>query len=577
MKNGFKIALFLICLNMFCAYSQSKFEVYYKIKETIYSIDEINTQSDFQKIISELQFDYSIGEKSTVRIMRYAKEKFYPFAINTPEKRKDPKVQKIISKYTAFCIKQFKLSFFNDEYCYLLYIPKDKNLNMPDGFQAETDFFILTTNAEVSKKGESIDWKREDNLVNENFNFIKLNEIIYYYPFLNQMTVSNFYNRIDKNGNLIYNQPIGRELTGFYENIYIRSLQSNCFAMSYYDAGENIESARKTLTLMGDLLINGECNVCHYNFIKFDTPEAIHSFRLQSDQCYEKPIVLELALFENDKLDSKNNQKPGYTIMLAVKSPEIPEDSYWSALSYNTIESLKKEGHYILNNHKGNNQLVRCDFKLTSPMEVKWEVYAQNSETSFYIYDENNDKKIMIIPNWISSENNTWHFQGTMKLEKGDYRFMQPTNAVAKGYWLVCLGETDDKVRQQQIKEKQKQMDELMVWAKDVLKKQLTDIGYKDIKEQQFYSEQNVQKVRFYYPGFETQAFVVTPYYGTTVSVVDGKGNIIMEKSKMVEQKGLYFHGVFFKMLPDNEYFILIHTPSNKYDNTFLMYGLKKQ
>jgi hypothetical protein len=457
-----------------------------------------------------------------------------------------------------------------------LYIPKDKNLKMPDGFRAETDFFILTIDGEFSKKGESIDWKREDNLITENFNFLKLNDIIHYLPYLNDMSISNYNIRVDKNGNLIYNQPIGREITGFFENLYIKTPQSKCYAVSYYDAGQDLESAGKSLKLMGDLLMNGEFNLCLFNLIKYETPESIQSFRLQSDQCSEKPFILELALFENSKLDSKNNQKPGYTIMLAVKKPESPEDGFWTSMADEKVLNLKNDGYYILNNCMGNNELIKCDFRLLSPMEVKWDVYAQNSEATLYIYDYYNEKYINLTPNWNQAENNLWHFQGTMNLEKGDYKFKQSDQEVGKGYWIVCLGEKDDKVRQKQIKEKEKQREELMEWAKTNVTNQLKDIGYQDIKEQRFCSEQDVQKVRLYYPGFQTQAFVVTSEQGTTVRVEDGKGNMIVANSKIVEKNGLFFHGVFFKMLPDNEYYIIIDSPSNKYDDTLLMYGLKK-
>jgi len=576
MKKHLLFIAFIAFFSINNLLAQERFEALYKIKGPIVSINEIDNNKDLQTIIADLAYNYNYGEKTAKRVMRYTHEKNWPEAINTSDKRKNPAVQKNILKYTAFSITSFKLDMFSNKDVYLLFIPKDKNEKMPEGYRPATDIFFLSTDAEFTKKNDKTDYKREDNLVSENYNFIKLNEIIYYFWYLNQMAVNNYYNRIDANGNQIFNQPLGRELNGFYENTYIKTPDGDCYAVSYYDAGTNAESAKATMKFMAELLSGGEFNKCNYKISKYNNPLALEAYRLISDKCPEKPIMIEFGVFENNKIDCKNKNKEGYSIMLSVKAVEDPALTYWSQLILNASKKMKDDGHWILNTCKGKDGILRCDFKFNSPMEISWDAYISYPDPSFYIYDEETKKEIILNQKATLYENNIWQFKGSMKLAPGEYRFMGNPPAGNIGYWAVCLGEKDDKAKQAEQLKAQKEKDELIAKAKESATAQLKKENYNDIFENTFSSASDSQYVRINYPNHKVQAFFITPHSDATVKVCNGKGQSVVKESNVTESKGLHLHGVYFEALPGNEYYVIIKNPSKKYDNSLLIYGVKK-
>lgn len=569
--------VFLFLLINTHAFAKESFQALYKIKGPVFNITEITNNDDLQKIVDKLASDYYFGEKTAVRILRFANEKNWPEAINTPDKRKDPAVLKTLSKYTAFSLTSFQLKMFNDKGVYLLFIPKDKNEKMPDGYRLAHDIFFLSPDAEFTKKNEKTDYKREDHLVTENYNFLRLNQIIYYFWYLNQMTVNNYSVRTDNYGNQIYNQPTGRELTGFYENIYIKTPSANCYAASYYDAGTDIESAKSTMKHMAELIAGGEFNVCHFKTSDYNNPSAYKAYRLYSDNCPEKPILLELALFENSKIDCKNKNKTGYTIMLAVKAPEDPAEAYWSELMLSASETMKNNGNRILNTCKGKDGILRCDFKFNSPKEISWDTYLSHPDPALYIFDEKTQKEITLSYNANPIEKNIWQVKGSIKLSPGEYRFMANPPAGNMGYWLVCMGEKDDKEKLAEFQKEQNKMTDLFDWAKISITKQLKDLNFTDIIENPFFAEADSHYVRINYPNYKIQAFIATSHNGISIKVITGKGQTVVEQSKVLKEKDLYFHGIYFETLQGVDYYIVIKNPSNKFDNTMLMYGLKKK
>lgn len=573
--NLFRTFCFLLFVSSHL-FGQESFQALYKIKGPVFNITEITNNDDLQKIAVKLGYDYYFGEKTAVRILRFANEKNWPEAINTPEKRKDPAVLKIMSKYTAFSLTSFNLNMFKDKGVFLLFIPKDKNEKMPEGFRPANDIFFLTPDAEFTKKNEKIDFKREDNLVTENYNFLRLNEIMHYFWYLNQMTVNNYSVRTDNNGNQLYNQPTGRELSGFYENIYIKTPSATCYAASYYDAGTDIEKAKSEMKHMAELICGGEFNVCHFKTSDYNNPLAYKAYRLKSDNCPEKPILLELALLENSKIDCKNKNKTGYTIMLAVKAPEDPAEAYWSELMLSASEKMKNSDNRICNTCKGKDGILRCDFKISTPKEISWDTYISYPDPAFYIFDEKNQKEITLSLNTSPFEKNIWQVKGSIKLAPGEYRFMGNPPAGNIGYWLVCIGEKDDKEKLAEFQKEQNKQKDLYNLAKASMTKHFNEQNYTDIIENFFFSEADSQYVRISYAPFKIQAFVSTTYSGLSVKVITGTGLTVVDQSKVLNERGLYLHGVYFETLKGIDYYIVIKNPSKKYDNTFLMHGIKK-
>jgi len=569
MKNILFYTAFITFFLVNNIFAQGSWEPLYKIKGPIFSLDEIDNHNDILTITNNFS--------KSVRIFRYAHEKYWPDAINTVEKRKIPAVQKNISKYTAFNIKIFKLNMFSGKDVYFLYIPKDMNEKMPEGYRPTTDIFLLTTNAEYAKKSEKIDYHREDNLITDNFNFSELNKKIKYLDYLNRLTVINYKDRTDANGNLIFNHYMPEDqLTGFYENIYVKTPEGDCYYVSYYDAGTNAESAKATMKYMAELIAGGEFNRCNYKMSKHINPSALDAYRLISDKCPEKSVMLEFGLFENKNIDCKNKDKEGYSIMLAIKAVENPSLSYWSQRIIAASEIMKNSGHWILNTCKGNDDIIRCDFRLGDPMEITWDAYTSYPAPVFYIYDESNEKNINISQNVTAFENNVWQCSGSMKLPKGDYRFMEESKKENNVYWAVCIGEKDDKAQQKAQQNAQKEKDELLAKAKESAIAQLKKDFYNDIIEETFAAQTDSQYVRINYPDHKVQAFFITPYHGSSVKVITGTGQIVVEESNVTEQKGLQLHGVYFETLKGNDYYVVIKNPSKKYDNSLLIYGLKK-
>ncbi len=559
--------ILLIASNILLA--QGNWEPLYKITGPVFGLDKVDNQKDMLTITNDLP--------NGVRILRYTREIHWPEAINTAEKRNDRVVQKNLSKYTAYLIKTFNLNMFSGKEVYLLYIPKDKNDKMPEGYRPATDIFFLTLNAEYAKKSDKIDYYREDYLVTDNFNFIELNRKIEYFDFLNRLTVIKYKDRTDAQGNQIFNHYMKEDqLKGFYENVYIKESDGDCYEVSYYDAGTNAESAKITMKYMMESITGGDFNRCNYKMSKYDNPLALEAYRLISDQCPEKPFMLEFGLFENKNIDSKNKDKEGYSIMLAIKAVEDTALEYWSQRVVAASEIMKNDGNWILNTRKGSDEEIRCDFRLLDPMEVSWDVYTNYPNPVFRLYDEINEKYTALTPTTTLYENNVWQHRGSMKLPEGDYRFMENSKKNNKVYWAVCLGEIDDKAKQAELKKAQKEMDELLEKSKGSAIAQLKKENYIDILEKTFIAEADSQYVRINYANRKIQAIYTTPYYGSTVKVITGTGQVIVKESNYAEHKGLHLHGVYFETLPGNEYYIVIKNPSKKYNNSLLLYGVKK-
>jgi hypothetical protein len=243
---------------------------------------------------------YKYGEKTVAHIVKYANEKNWPSAINTLDKRNKPETQKTISKYKMYKIGIDRIGF--GPYICLMFIPKDENENMPEGFKPETDLFFLTDDkAKTTSKKKLFDFRREDYLVNE------------YYMLLGLPKIFDSYNKESEKMDLLLKNTQGENvyksrlyLSDFYENTIVES-HGKLHYVGYYDAGTDMNQAKALYKKIHTQILSGEFHACDFTSTSLEKTNEVEADELLSAKININTLItLRLYLVDNKYLENSH-------------------------------------------------------------------------------------------------------------------------------------------------------------------------------------------------------------------------------------------------------------------------------
>jgi len=557
----------LIVIVILCNYSfgQKELELV-KLENPIISITSCN-DDELRNIIKDLKAKF--GEKTTIRIARYASEKNWPTAINSQEKRDNPEVQKAISKY-----KMYNLGFYKrniDQKICILFVPKDENATMPVGYKPETDlFFCADQKTQISTKKKPFDINREDILITENYNFLNLSYII-----RNNHSKDDKLDLINKNaeGENVYSTT-KNTLTGFFENTMVDN-RGTLYYSGCYDAGTDLNQARKTYKKMCDQIMSGEFHTCN-----FTSAPVKKTFELEADEftalkCVTFPVAIDLSLVDNKNLSNKHKTENGYAITMTIKEKvkEDPNESLWNNLYDNIENEMKSSGYTPLCKFNARHSGFEGKFEISQPKDCKWVIYVSSPDANAEIVDKDYKQYKKLDPP--VPFKNIWYMTGNAIIQPGKYDIWGSSK---DGRWLLCVGEKLSEAALKEFKDKEKKENDMMENAKIAMKHEIDKIGYTIIEERILSTslEETYQNVSVY--GVQKiQLMIATSDLGLSVDATDEKGNIV-SKSIKTEHDGVYYHGLYIEAnSTESNYFkINFHYVDTDFHRTFMYISTKK-
>jgi hypothetical protein len=241
---------------------------------------------------------------------------------------------------------------------------------------------------------------------------------------------------------------------------------------------------------------------------------------------------------------------------------------------YDNIEKeMKAEGYLYNYVFKAERRGLEGEVSLGIPYDCKWVIYVNSPDVIAQVVDD--EGRLVKVFDAPVPYKDIFKITGTGPLNAGKYKF---TSKGTIDRWLMCFGEKYAEAAQKENEEKVKKEKELWEWAKTGLKQQLEKDGYTILEERELGTElpETFQNVSVYGKQ-KIQLMIVTNSLSLTVNATNDQG-VTVAKSKVTENKELYFHGVYLEA-PKNElnsYKINFNYGNEKYHKCYMYVGTKK-
>lgn len=321
-------------------------------------------------------------------------------------------------------------------------------------------------------------------------------------------------------------------------------------------------------------IISGEFNACDFTSTSLKKTFEVEADELLSAKVINNTLIaLRLYLVDNKYLENSHKTQSGYSIILKVKEQENPNDKLWNDLYDNIEKEMKAEGYLYNYVFKANGSGLEGEVSLGIPYGCKWVIYVSSPDVKAQVVDDE-DRVVKVFDAPVPYKD-IFKITGTGPLNAGKYKF---TSKGIIDRWLMCFGEKYDEPAQKEHEEKVKKEKELWEWAKTGLKQQLEKDGYTIFSEREVSTElPETSKYISVYGKQEIQLMIVTNSLTLTIDATNDQG-VTVAKSKVTENKELYFHGMYIEA-PKNElnsFLINFHFWNEKYHYCYMYVGTKK-
>ena len=543
--------------------------------QEIFSINEVVDPDEYHNMFFAITHGYD--SPTAVHILRYSNEKNWPEAINTKAKRDDPATKEIIRKYRAYEMTTMQRRNYSGMHTVcLMFIPKELNQKMPEGFRPETDLFFFSEEThEITKKVELLDYRKDNKVVTENYDFLDINKQFRIFKYLKDMKSVTI--RRESSGNTFYSNSGITLLNGFYEVLISETPTAGYSLVNYYDAGNDASTAGAILQHMRDLLLSGEFHLCGFAEVAGSGTGSDGIYEICASSCNGNPICIRLCLVENKTLENRFRDKPGWNILLILKEAGSPADTWWQNLYLEVSQSIKAEGYIISNISTNSTSDVDCGFKLSKSSELWCRIFVSDADARVQLVNEKGEA----VHNFsapVACQNEVWCIQEKIKTGPGQYLIKNVPGTPAAGRWLAGIGEKTDAAAQAIADAEAAKIQAIMDKTEQEMIAELNRNGYVDLKfRKDFYDGVGHYEERIAPFSAQTiQVYVATLRPNLRVRIVDKNGHTLIQ-SEAQEKNKVYTHAMNIKTTATDEFKIIIEEPATHYAGTILYYGFRKK